>query len=91
VRRNNALVGNLVQRRQDYLASLKSGSSMVTLTHKGKKLLCVYLRHTAETITVRTTKETIDHLFNNGTLCLSGPLTDLDVKFPLNETQVANG
>ena len=86
-----ALVGDLVQRRQDYLAGLKSGSSMVKITYQGKQLTCVYMRHTRETITARTTKEIVDHLWNNGTLCLFGPFTELDVKFKLNEVQIANG
>jgi hypothetical protein len=44
-----------------------------------------------ETVSVQTTKEIIDHLFNNGTLCLSGPFTEVIVKFKLNEIQIANG
>jgi len=84
-------VGMFVQRRQDYLASLKSGSSVVKITYKGKQLTCVYMRHTVETVSVQTTKEVIDHLFNNGTLCLSGPFTEVIVKFKLNEVQITNG
>ena len=84
-------VGMLVQRRQDYLAGLKSGSSMVKITYQGKQLTCVYMRHTMETVSVQTTKEIIDHLFNNGTFCLSGPFTEVIVKFKLNEVQIANG
>ena len=86
-----AIVGQFVQRRQDYLAGLKSGSSMVKITYQGKQLTCVYMRHTMETVSVQTTKEIIDHLFNNGTLCLSGPFTEVIVKFKLNEVQIANG
>ena len=83
--------GGFVQRRQDYLARLKSGSSMLKITYQGKQLTCVYLRHDQDTVTVQTTKEIIDQLFNNGTLCLSGPFTDTAVKFKLNEVQIANG
>lgn len=86
-----AVVDTLVKQRQDYLAGLKPESSMLNITYRGKKLLCVYMRHTATTITVKTTKETVDHLWNNGTLCLSGPFTDVNIKFPLNEVQIANG
>lgn len=84
------LVGDLVKRRQDYLAGLKSGS-IIKITYQSKELLCVYMRHTIETITVQTSKEIVDHLWNNGTLCLSGPFTVLDVKFKLNEVQIADG
>ena len=86
-----AIVGQFAQRRQDYLSSLKPGQSMVKLTYRGKQLLCVYMRHTDETVTVQTSKEIIDHLFNNGTLCLSGPFTEMNVKFKLSEVQIANG
>lgn len=86
-----AIVGELVQRRQNYLASLKTGQSMVKITYHGKQLTCVYMRHTQDTVTVQTSKEIIDHLFNNGTLCLSGSFTDMNVKFKLNEVQIANG
>lgn len=85
------VIDQLVQRRQDYLASLKTGQSIVKITYRGKQLTCVYVRHTQDTVTVQTSKEIIDHLFNNGTLCLSGPFTDMNVKFKLNEVQIANG
>ena len=85
------LVGNIVQQRQDFLASLKSGSSMLKLTYKGKTLLCVYMRHTATTVTVMTTKEIVAHLWGNATLCLSGTFEETNVKFPLEEVQLANG
>lgn len=86
-----AVVDKLVQQRQDFLASLKSGSSMLKLTYQGKTLLCVYMRHTDTTVTVMTTKEIVAHLWGNATLCLSGTFEEADVKFPLNEVQLANG
>lgn len=86
-----ALIGQFVQRRQNCLSGLKSGSSMLKITYQGKQLTCVYLRHTKDTVTVQATKEIVDHLFNNGTLRLSGPFTDMPVNFKLNEVRIANG
>ena len=85
------IVDTLVQQRQDYLAGLQSESSMVKITYKDKTLLCVYMRHTQTTVTVKTSKETVDHLWNNGPLCLSGPYTDLNVKFKLSEVHITKG
>jgi protein-tyrosine phosphatase len=63
---------------------------MIKVTYRGKELLCVYVRHTLEKISVRTTRETVNHLWNNGPQCLNGPFTDVVVWFPLNQVQVIN-
>jgi hypothetical protein len=84
------LVDNIAQRRQVYLATLGSGSSMLKLTYKGKTLLCVYMRHTTSTITVKTTKEIVAHLWGNATFCWSGPFTEANVKFPLEEVELTS-
>lgn len=85
-----AIIRDIIQRRGESLNKLESGSSMVNVRHVGKELICIYICHTSETVTVRTVKEIFSHIFDNGKLHLAGPWTEMDVELRLSEIEITS-
>jgi hypothetical protein len=89
---NNGLadiVKQSIQRREDFLASLRSGASMLKLVVRGQKLTCVYKKHDSKTLTVGSDTQTAQ-LLRGGTFNLSGPFKPEDITFNLNEVESAS-
>lgn len=83
------LISGLVSQRNEFLGQLEPGKSVIGITFtNSKKLTCVYKTHDDKSITVGSTKETIDHLLHSKDLNISGPFTCQDFTFPLTHVSV---
>ncbi len=87
-------ITGLADQRNAALAQLKPGNSMLTLTVRksGIKLICIYKKHDKATITIQSSKQTLDHLFRGKNLVLSGSFSEQeDMTFNLVDVEIKNG
>ena len=84
----------IVNRRIAWLQSLRPGKSVVRITVRktGTILYGIYKSHSDSTITIESTRSTIDHLFRGGILVLSQmDLRSEDMTFNFLDIQMENG
>ena len=88
----NAIDG-FVARRTAWLDQLTSGQVLhITVRKSGKSLYCIYKRHNQSSITIESTKETLDWLFRDKNLVLfGGSQTPEEMSFKLMDIKITEG